>query len=89
MQQIPDAHMSGSITSGICCTRDATKVATRGGDDTVKLWDLRFTKKEISQLATTGTTLPNASDDTGIIFSPDESMVVTGRLLVLSPGVLL
>lgn len=43
-----NAHAMGSDTSCITFSYDLRSVATRGGDDTVKLWDLRQFKRPVA-----------------------------------------
>ena len=44
---IRNAHTAGSETSSITFSYDGRNVATRGGDDTLKLWDIRQTKQAV------------------------------------------
>ena len=44
---IRNAHTAGTETSSITFSYDGRNVATRGGDDTLKLWDIRQTKKAV------------------------------------------
>lgn len=70
------AHEKGTITSGICTSGlDNYTLATRGGDSTVKVWDLR---RFNSPLLSTPSNLENISDDTNIMFSPDNKYIITG-----------
>ena len=48
MMQVPDAHAKGTDTSCITFGYDNRHIATRGGDDTLKLWDVRAFKKPIN-----------------------------------------
>lgn len=43
-----NAHMSGTDTSCLTFSYDGMSIATRGGDDTVKLWDLRNMKEPVA-----------------------------------------
>jgi len=45
--QVEDAHCKGTETSSITFGYDNRHLATRGGDETLKLWDLRAFKKPI------------------------------------------
>jgi hypothetical protein len=45
--QIGDAHAKGSDTSCVAFGYDNRHVLTRGGDDTLKLWDVRAFKKPV------------------------------------------
>ncbi|XP_060577211.1 WD repeat-containing protein 70-like [Ruditapes philippinarum] len=49
------AHMNGSDTSSLCFSYDSKVLASRGGDDTVKLWDIRNFKEPLK----VKTDLPN------------------------------
>jgi len=53
---------------------DGRTVLTRGGDDAVKLWDIRSFKKPIAMRSEMTTMYPG----TNAVFSPDEKYVVTG-----------
>ena len=54
--------------------RDEKRLATRGMDDTLKLWDIRNTKHPFQEWKD----LINLSSKTNITFSPDEKLVLTG-----------
>ena len=43
-----NAHAQGSETSSIEYSHDNLNICTRGGDDTVKLWDVRKFKHPIA-----------------------------------------
>ncbi|KAF8203283.1 transcription factor [Pholiota molesta] len=45
---IENAHVKGSETGSVVFSVDRRTVLTRGGDDTVKLWDLRAFKKPLA-----------------------------------------
>ena len=45
--QLADAHEKGSDASCITFAYDNHHIATRGGDDTLKLWDIRYFKKPV------------------------------------------
>lgn len=68
------AHMNGSETSSLCFSYDNRVLASRGGDDTVKLWDIRNFKQPLK----VKTDLPNFFPVTDCLFSPDDKLVVTG-----------
>ncbi|WFD35653.1 hypothetical protein MCUN1_002511 [Malassezia cuniculi] len=74
------AHVSGTTTSSIACRDDGRTFVTRGGDDTVKLWDLRQTKSAVHSIGG----IPTTDEYTDIIFSPDGQSVLTGVAAV--PG---
>ena len=44
---IRNAHQSGTETSSIVFAYDGRNVATRGGDSTLKLWDIRQPKAPV------------------------------------------
>ncbi|WWC93073.1 uncharacterized protein L201_008038 [Kwoniella dendrophila CBS 6074] len=69
-----NAHAKNTETTGVVFSRDGQRVATRGGDDTVKLWDIRNIRKPIA----IATGLDNLYPETNIIFSPDEKSILTG-----------
>lgn len=43
-----DAHQNGTDTSSLSFSYDGLSIATRGGDDTVKLWDIRKMKEPVA-----------------------------------------
>lgn len=71
---IRDGHQNGSDTSCVSFAYNGNNFATRGGDDTVKLWDIRNTKKYIAEKSD----LYNRFPTTDVIFSPDDRLVITG-----------
>ncbi|KAI0670109.1 transcription factor [Trametes maxima] len=71
---IEGAHTKGSETGSVVFSVDGRTVLTRGGDDTVKLWDLRSFKKPLVTRTGQATLYPH----TNAIFSPDNKYVVTG-----------
>lgn len=68
------AHANGSDTSGICFSYDNLQLLSRGGDDTLKLWDLR----NLSKVVHVAENLSNLFPVTDCFFSPDDRMVGTG-----------
>lgn len=66
-------HQPGEITS-IVASYDSKIFATRGGDDTLKTWDMRNLKKS---LAVAGD-LYNRFPMTNCMFSPNDKYIVTG-----------
>lgn len=71
---IEGAHGKGTETGSIVFSVDGRTVLTRGGDDTVKLWDLRVFKKPLSVRSDLTTLYPQ----TNAVFSPDEKFIMTG-----------
>ncbi|KAF9951406.1 hypothetical protein BGZ72_007090 [Mortierella alpina] len=71
---IENAHVKGTETSCIVFSRDSQRMVTRGGDDTVKLWDVRNLKHPL-MIAEDVATL---NSETNVIFSPDERLILTG-----------
>ncbi|KAI8098356.1 WD40-repeat-containing domain protein [Gilbertella persicaria] len=71
---IPDAHQKGTETSGIVFSKDNHTMVTRGGDESVKLWDLRNAKKPVK----TAYNLDIVNPEVNVIFSPDEKLILTG-----------
>jgi len=72
------AHEFGSETSSIAFSKDGNTIATRGGDDTLKVWDRR--KLTIGPLMVFDN-LPNKYQETDVVFSPDDSVICTGTSL--------
>lgn len=71
---IEGAHTKSSETGSLVFSVDGRTVLTRGGDDTVKIWDLRAFKKPLAVRKDTPTLYPN----TNAVFSPDDKYVITG-----------
>jgi WD40 repeat protein len=69
-----NAHGVGSETSCITIAHDNQTLVSRGGDDTLKLWDIRSFKRPVNVV----TGLQNFYTVTDCTFSPDEKMIVTG-----------
>lgn len=78
-----EAHTRGAGTTCICFAHDNHTVITRGGDDTLKLWDIRSFKSPVGVVSD----LYNLFPMTDCIFSPDEHMIVTGVSVKKEPGV--
>ncbi|KAJ3790304.1 transcription factor [Lentinula aff. detonsa] len=79
---IEGAHVKGTETGSMVFSVDGRTVLTRGGDDTVKLWDLRAFKKPLC----TRSELPTLYPNTNAIFSPDDKYVVTGAGAIIKGG---
>ncbi|KAF8895046.1 transcription factor [Gymnopilus junonius] len=71
---IENAHVKGTETGSLVFSVDRQTVLTRGGDDTVKLWDLRAFKKPLAVRSGLTTLYPT----TNAVFSPDDKYVITG-----------
>ncbi|KAJ7275281.1 transcription factor [Mycena haematopus] len=71
---IEGAHVKGTETGSLVFSVDGRTVLTRGGDDTVKLWDVRAFKKPLATRADLATLYPN----TNAVFSPDDKYIITG-----------
>ncbi|KPM41535.1 hypothetical protein AK830_g5005 [Neonectria ditissima] len=86
--EIRDAHKPQTWTGGIDISADGRMVVTRGGDDTIKLWDIRkFTKPLVTVLH------PSTSDHyptSNIRYGPNSTSIITGsatgHLHILNPG---
>ncbi|KAG7005223.1 hypothetical protein G7Y79_00021g050900 [Physcia stellaris] len=88
--EIREAHKKDTWTGGIDISADGRTVVTRGGDDTIKLWDTRKFKQAVSTVEH-----PSTSDqfaNTDIRFSPNSSSVITGsatgHVHILNPATL-
>ncbi|KAL8713703.1 MAG: hypothetical protein Q9220_002229 [cf. Caloplaca sp. 1 TL-2023] len=88
--EIRDAHHKDTWTGGLDISSDGRTVVTRGGDDTIKLWDTRRFKSPISTVKHPSTTsqYPTSS----ICFSPTSTSIITGSengsLHILNPATL-
>ena len=85
---IRNAHKADTWTGGIDISSDGRMVVTRGGDDTIKLWDTRKFKTPVVTVSH-----PSTSDhysSTNIKYSPTSSSIITGsatgHLHILNPG---
>ncbi|XP_064625112.1 WD repeat-containing protein 70-like [Lineus longissimus] len=67
-------HMNGSDTSCIRFSYDGNVLASRGGDNTLKLWDIRKFKQPLC----VADSLFNLFPMTDCVFSPDNQLVATG-----------
>ncbi|XP_049850931.1 WD repeat-containing protein 70-like [Schistocerca gregaria] len=72
--KIPKAHEFGTETSGLSYyPNDENLLLSRGGDDTMKAWDLRSPKTALKCFDH----LPNRYAETNIVFSPDAKIILT------------
>ncbi|KAJ1816700.1 hypothetical protein LPJ60_005200 [Coemansia sp. RSA 2675] len=67
------AHAKGTETSDIAFAPDGHRFATRGGDDTVKLWDIRRATAPVATAA-----LPSSHSASSLAFSPSGSQIMAG-----------
>ncbi|KEF60942.1 uncharacterized protein A1O9_02506 [Exophiala aquamarina CBS 119918] len=88
--EINNAHTPNTWTSGIDISSDGRLVVTRGGDDTVKLWDTRKFKQPVN--TTTHTSTSSQYPTSNIQFAPNSSSIITGSesgdLYILNPATL-
>ena len=88
--EIRDAHKRDTWTSGIDISADGRTVVTRGGDDTIKLWDTRKFKQAVSVVEHISTSSQYPTSN--IRFSPNSSSILTGsqsgELHILNPATL-
>ncbi|KAI4103412.1 MAG: hypothetical protein L6R37_003851 [Teloschistes peruensis] len=88
--EIRDAHQRDTWTGGLDISPDGRTVVTRGGDDTIKLWDTRKFKSPISTVSQPSTTSQYSTSS--IKFSPTASSIITGSqegsLHILNPATL-
>ncbi|XP_059500989.1 WD repeat-containing protein 70 isoform X4 [Stegostoma tigrinum] len=68
------AHVPGSDTSCLSFSYDGNTLASRGGDDTIKSWDMRNFRNPLN----VASGLPNIFPMTDCCFSPDDKLLVTG-----------
>ncbi|CAH3019429.1 unnamed protein product [Porites evermanni] len=76
------AHTFGSDTSSLTFSNEGSLLASRGGDDTLKIWDIRNFKRFLN----VAMNLPNFYPQTSCLFSPDDKMVVTGTSVKKGQG---
>ncbi|KAI9682149.1 MAG: hypothetical protein M1817_000203 [Caeruleum heppii] len=88
--EIRDAHVKDTWTGGLDVSADGRLVVTRGGDDTIKLWDTRKFKSAVTTVSHPSTS--GQYPTTNIRFSPTSSNIITGsasgHLHILSPATL-
>ncbi|KAI1292519.1 WD repeat-containing protein 70 [Halotydeus destructor] len=71
---IRDCHTNGTETSSISFSYAGNLIASRGGDDTLKLWDIRNPKSAVH----VAENLYNRFPMTDCSFSPDDLLIMTG-----------
>lgn len=86
--EIREAHKPNTWTGGVDISSDGRMVVTRGGDNTIKLWDTRKFKEPLVSVEH-----PSTSDHypmTNIKYSPNSTSIITGsttgHLHILNPG---
>ncbi|KAA6412269.1 MAG: WD40 repeat protein [Lasallia pustulata] len=88
--EIRDAHKKNTWTGGIDISADGRTVVTRGGDDTIKLWDTRKFKQPISVVEHPSTSGQYTTSN--ICYSPNASSILagsqSGHLHILNPATL-
>lgn len=68
------AHAHGQSATSLAVAPDGWTLLSRGADDTVKVWDLRQLRTPVVQRDG----LPNGSDKTDVLLSPDGQHILTG-----------
>ncbi|KAI4150997.1 MAG: hypothetical protein LQ340_003759 [Diploschistes diacapsis] len=85
--EIQGAHKEGTWTGGLDISKDGFSIVTKGGDDTIKLWDSRKFKMPVTVVDHTSTS--NQYQSTNIRFSPTSTSIITGsqsgHLHILNP----
>jgi hypothetical protein len=88
--EIRDAHQKDTWTGGLAISSNGRSVVTRGGDDTIKLWDTRKFKTPITVVEHPSTFSQYSTSN--ICFSPNSSTLLTGsqsgHLHILNPATL-
>ncbi|KAJ5177053.1 uncharacterized protein N7482_002930 [Penicillium canariense] len=88
--EVRDAHARDTWTSGLDISADGRLVISRGGDDTIKLWDTRKFKTPVTTVAHQSTSFRYPTSN--IQFSPSSANVIvgseTGHLHILNPATL-
>jgi WD repeat-containing protein 70 len=87
---VREAHARGTWTSGLAISSDGRLIVSRGGDDTVKLWDIRKFKQPVSTAEYAS--ISSQYQTSNIQFSPNSSNIImgseTGHLHILNPATL-
>uniref|UniRef100_A0A3B3D0F7 WD repeat-containing protein 70 n=1 Tax=Oryzias melastigma TaxID=30732 RepID=A0A3B3D0F7_ORYME len=76
------AHAVGSDTSCLSFSYDGVTLASRGGDDTLKVWDIRNFRKPVNEASG----LTNYFAMTDCCFSPDDKLLLTGTSVKREEG---
>lgn len=88
--EVREAHKADTWTSGLDVSSDGRLIVTRGGDDTIKIWDTRKLKTPINTASHTSTSQQYPTSN--IIFAPNASAILTGSadgsLHILNPATL-
>ena len=88
--EVREAHKNGTWTSGLAISKDGRNVVTRGGDDTIKLWDTRKFKTPVTVVSHPSSSSQHPTSN--IIYSPTGSSILTGSpngdLHILNPATL-
>jgi len=88
--EIRDAHAKDTWTGGLDISADGRLVVTRGGDDTIKLWDTRKFKEPVTTVSHPSTSSHYPTSN--ICFSPNSTNIITGsetgHLHILNPATL-
>ncbi|KAA8896804.1 hypothetical protein TRICI_006825 [Trichomonascus ciferrii] len=71
---IKEATVPNTWTSGITASPDGNMYAIRGGDGSLKLWDLRNLKTPVLQRLN----LPSDAETNNVVYSPDGAHLLTG-----------
>ena len=75
---VQQAHTPGTGATCLAVSACGTKLASRGADDTLKLWDLRQLRTPLH----VRDDLPNGNDHTDVLFSPNGQQLLTGTASV-------
>ncbi|XP_073686307.1 WD repeat-containing protein 70-like [Garra rufa] len=76
------AHAAGSDTSCLTFSYDGVTLASRGGDDTMKTWDMRNFRKPLAAVSGLTSFFPM----TDCCFSPDDKLLLTGTSVKKDEG---
>eukprot|EP01121_Diplochlamys_sp_Union-15-3_P022775 TRINITY_DN9798_c0_g1_i1.p1 TRINITY_DN9798_c0_g1~~TRINITY_DN9798_c0_g1_i1.p1 ORF type:complete len:593 (+),score=129.31 TRINITY_DN9798_c0_g1_i1:58-1836(+) len=79
---VKGAHRTATDTSCVAISADGYTVLSRGGDDTLKVCDLRNFTKPLAQFED----LPNFYPESDCIFSPNDDMFLTGTSVKTGEG---